>query len=754
MATQREIVFKGDDSQYSAVVDRLGKNTSDAFEEASGAIDKTNSRLSDFSDSVESELDKVRQSGRDLFEDMVKESEKVTGTVKDRLSFLQRELSLQEKLVAEEREREKIAARMERDARKQEAADMGAGSSTFTSIDDAYDERMNDIRAKEQLRTLQMRGARGAYDEHRHEALSEDEDDEEKKKKGRGRGSRVAGVAAGGFNAALGAAGFGAVLTLAGFVGKAISEGEELSRARTSFSGLSNRGSAGVGPMYDLKTADSLKYAESVAQTRGSIRGIAGQARGQYSFEKAYSLEAGEMNSMNQALRLDTKGRSSSDVGIEMLNFFKQSKVFGIEKNDFTKVSELLGINNELNNEQVEQLENIDPTKSTMLMRMLGKMGVDSSRITSYTAGLNSGITNPKDEYSQAIIYRALRDKNPNMSLFELQERQEQGIYGKGNLSAVMNQFGGSASGEMLMKTVSNAFGLKNFQSRNLVEAWEKDHSIFDDDKGISKARQITEKDVAGRASNNTTVLQGLLVRFNDTFAGWGEKMLNKLGEYVNAFDKGGFEGLLTKIGSDIKNAVVAGFKEVYNYVTGKNEYDPALKKQLDKNGRVADPYGMFSDTVFDLGTHKERAGVFGGLKTAFGNIANKKFSESNMVDFPIMPYGSGVTGKLDNIKEMRNVGNDNLSYEFVMKDYIKNKNLNSVKLRGSEQDATDILGGSTNEQLRKALYEVIQNKNKYDKADGDSDGTVQLTVLKGILKEMQKANQPKSRENRVKTGK
>lgn len=747
MANQREIVFKADDSQYSSVIDRIGTQTSDAFDKAADAIDDVNGRLSDFSESAESELDKVRQSGRDVFNDMLASSEKITGSVKDRLTYLQRELSIQEKLVAEEREKEKISARMERDAKKQQAGDMGAGEDVFKGIDDEYDEKINDIKAKEQLRTLQMRSARTAFDEHRQDTLSEDD---EKGKKGRGRASRVAGAATGGFNTAAGAAGFGAILSLSGFIAKAISEGEELSKAKTSFQGLSDRGSAGVGGMYDLKTADALRYSEKVAQTRGSISNIANQSRNQYSFEKAYSLESGEMNNMNSALRMDEKKRSSSDVGLEMLNFFKQSKVFGIDRNDFTRVSELLGVNNELNSEQVEQLEKIDPTKSTMLMRMMGKMGVDSSRISSYTSGINSGITDPKNDFSQAMIYRALKNKNPEMSVFELQERQEQGIYGKGNLSAVMNQFGGSASGEMLMKTVSESFGLKKFQSRNLVEAWEKDNTVFDDDKGIKKARQITQSDVRNRASENTTVLQGLLREFNDTFAGWGEKMLGKLGEYTQAFDSGGFLGLISKMGSDIKDAIASGMKDVYDYVTGKNTVDARAGAQAKKEG--IPEKGWFGDTFNDITEEQKKRRQQIWNEQFEKDKKGKQGTSGGGINFPggkairTTDFGEWITGGMFN---------SDVKYSYKNYDHLRQTaGKSKFVVRGDQDKMQDTFGNMTREEHSKAFNMSPAEISKWDKKDGRSDNIIELSIFKEMLSELRKSNAPKRRDNRVKNGK
>lgn len=742
-AIQREIIFRADDSQFSSIVDRIGKNISNAFGQANNTISQTNRSLSDFSDSVARELDAIQKSGRDAFESLLQSSEKYGKSNKDRLNFLQREISLQERLVSQEREREKMAAKMAYEAKRRNLADVGAGTAQFQAAKDEYDEQLTQIEADEKVRKAKQQAMRNAYEQYRNDTLNE-----EGENKGRGGGSRggvlsnAANTGRGVVNSALGAAGFGAVLTIAGFVGKAISEGEELARARGSFSGLSRSGSSmGVGPMYEMKTADSLKYAEQLAQSSGSIRNIGSRARDQYSFEKAFSLEAGEMNSMSGALRM-SGGRSATSVGLEMLNFFKQSKVFGVDKGDFTRVSELLNVNNELNSQQVEQMERIDPSKSSNLMRMFGKMGIDSSRISSYASSINQGITNPKDEFSQAIIYRALKQQNPNMSLFELQERQEQGIYGKGNLSAVMRQFSGSSSGQMLMKNISTAFGIKGFQARQLVEAYEKDNNIFDTDKGISKARQITEADVAGRAANATTTLQTLLRDFNEKFASWGEKMLSKLGEYVDAYQSGGWKGLMKEIGKDLKEAIVDGFNDVYDYVTGKDkakdEYGQYFK---DKGMSTVDRF--FRETALYDDTPGRR-NDFNAKKKAFLNNKNGRYKSGNM-------FNTGSV--LPNLMVRGHQSDDFLGEDGVIPvdyiDEIKNqvKTKNSYKIRTKNENLFED-NDMTKGEVHQVLTKIAANIGRYDSADGKSDYEVQEKVLVQILNEIRKGNQSRNNTN------
>lgn len=756
MAIQREIVFKGDDSQYSSIVDRIGKSTADAFESASNSIDETNRRLSDFSESVEEELEAIKKSGKDVFDDMLEASKNYSGSVKERLGYLQRELTLQEKLVREEQERERLSAKMQRESTKQDLMERGFSDKASSAIaDDEYDEELTRLRSEKQVKALKMASTKTEYQKHRNKTIEEDdeEDDKEKKKGTRARNAagRTVGAARGVANAAIGAAGFGAVLSIAGFFAKAISEGEELARATTSFRGLSNDGTSGVGAMYDLKTADSLKYGEDVAKSRGSIKDISRKSYEQYSFEKAYSLEAGEMNSMSGALRFDQKNRSASDVGLEMLNFFKQSKVFGIEKGDFTRVSELLGINNELNTQQVEQLENIDPNKSTNLMKAFGKMGVDSSRITTYTNSLNQGIVSPRDEFSQAIVYRALRQQNPNMSLFELQERQEQGIYGKGNLSSVMKQFSQTSSGEMLMKNVASAFGLKNFQARKLVNAYEKDNSIFDDEKGLKKAREITTADVAGRASSNTTTLQTLLVRFNDKFASWGEKMLNLLGTYMQAYDKDGFKGLATKLLEDIRDTIKVGLQDAYDYMTGNNNVEQKALRKTREEGIPTK--GWFGDAFNDISPQqkKRREEIW---KEEFDRTKNKlkpeKIDGTNLPKSMITRHGH--LGKWLG----GGMFNDDIYYAYLKGNAVENKNFTG--------DTRFELGGGKNvlEPLMKSMtlaeHEKLSNMSeaeikKWDLKDGVDDGIIMTRTLKEILAEMRKSNQTKTGNPRIQKG-
>ncbi len=568
MAIQREVILTADDSQLSSVMERASQTIASSFESAASGVDRTSESVSSVADTIENKLMQVEQSAKDLFQGMVTDSERYGKSVQDRLSYLQQEVTLIERASKEEAERAKLKERLTYEEQLRLADAEGKPEFEKDQLQKEYQRNVGEIDSASKVDQLQTRKLREEYEQYRNE-IGEDEGTQ-----GGGRRGRGAGIAGGAFATATGAAGFGAILSLSGFIAKAITEGEQQAKARGSFLGLYAAGEganlqAGVGGSFlGMKEADFIRYSEGVAKARGGIRGVGGAAREQFAFEKGFSLETGALSQLAPALRAEGRGRDAGDIALEMLNMFKKSDLFGIGQGDFTLLAEKLDFGNQMNADQAQQMEKIDATTSAQIMRAFGIAGVDDNRLMSFTSTINQAITNPQDEFSNAIALRALRKSNPNASLLELQEQQEQGIYGQGNFSAILNQLRTQFSGDLLIRSVSNQFGLKLWQARKVVESGE-------DFSGIGRTEQIdelfTKEDVRGRGGRATTPLENLLADFNTTMAGFGEKGLRKVGEYAGAFKEGGFEGLVAQIGSDIKDAIVDGFTEIKERMFGEH---------------------------------------------------------------------------------------------------------------------------------------------------------------------------------------
>jgi len=715
MGIQREIIFKADDSQFASIVDRVGKSISGAFEEAGKSVDSVNKRMNDFSGSVRSEMDRIQNSGKNAFADLLRNSEKYSTNVKDRITYLQRELQLQQSLLREETSRLQLASKLRYEAEKQTMLENGASASSpeMADLKDRYNEEQTQIETDARIKQLKLKAAQNEFQQYRANETERKHDEDDHRRGGGYGGGIVRSALAGAF----GAAGFGAVFSIAGILGKIITEGEELSRAQTRIGGLtSGMGGLGIGRMYDFKTADAMRYDEEVARQAGTSFGLAGRGRRQYSFERSFGLNAGELNNNAIALRMSTTHRSSADVAIEMLNFFKQSKVFGIDKGDFAKVSELLSINNQLNQEQVEQTGRVDPRQTTALMAMFGRLGIDSSRIMSYEGGINTGIRSPHDEFSGAVVLRALRRANPGMSLFQLQEQQAKGAT-PSNISAVMSEFGHTSSGELMMRTVQSAFGLEPAQARTLVEAYQKNPRVFDTQEGMKLAGSFTRKSVEQRAAENTTFLQDALSKFNDKFADLGQKTLAELAKLVNAYETKGFEGMVKQGIKDIVDAIVDGFKRV----TGQNVSGKEMVEHTNET---------------------------------FKKVANNRLG--NMFGYGVdVPGDKGVLYHIQHRQQLQNMFSDQVTYMVDKKDYLKDVDYGRhIGFRGEPKELQAALSDTKYGELQKVIELLDTKGNKYfPNAKADDDEIITVKVLQQILDEIRKQNKKPS-QNVIHKGK
>lgn len=734
MSIQREIIFKADDSQFSSIVDRIGKTITEAFSTAGAEVEKTNKRMNDLSGSIKTEMDKIQNSGKAAFTEMLRGSEKYGNNIKERLGYLQRELQIQQQLLREETARLQLSAKLRYEAERRTLSDFGGGEAQFRELDDNYSEERTNIDANAKIKELRLKAAQNEYSQYRANELERKADEDATKKSKDKGGNGFINAVGTGFNAAAGAAGFGAILSIAGFIGKAIGEGEELARARTGVQGMSqSMGTYGVGRMYDLKTADVLKYSEDLAHSSGSIRGLGIRARRQYEFEKSYSLNPGELNQGAVALRMDGAHRSSAQVALEMLNFFKQSKVFGIEKGDFTRVSELLGISNELNAQQVEQSGRVDPTQTMKMLAMFGRLGIDSSRATSYESGINAGIRSPTDEFSGAVIMRALSKSHPEMSLFQIQEQQAKGAFG-GNLNAVMKEFGNTSSGELLMKTVQSAFKLEPSQARVLVEGYQKNNRIFEGEEGDNNIKRlISTGQVAGRAGANTTTLQGLLAQFNDKFAGWGTSMIGEIKKITDAYEKDGVLGVIKQGYKDIVNAIIDGFK-----------------------------HAEAANSPFSTGQARTEAAV-----EDFNYVKDRKIGTNSLSigkRGSTIPGRKGIAYTIMRAPELRNLfdGGDKETFMFDKQDYLKNIDYGAnFGVRGEKKAVEGVLANATPAEMQKVIGNLETNWAKYfpelaakgvKKGDEDS-GVMTVRILQDMLTEIRKSNNTtQHRKNTVHT--
>jgi hypothetical protein len=401
----------------------------------------------------------------------------------------------------------------------------------------------------------------------------------------RGIGARIAGGFRAAGNGALAAAGFGAVLSIAGFVGKMIDEAKQLDQNRKKLSGMT--GSSGMGgAAYGLKEAEVMEYTRNVSMLRG--KSSMKEARAQLGMEKGFGMDIGSTNQFNKVMRLDEHS-TLTDATVDMLNIMKKSDLYNIKRNDFSQLHELMERQNNLNELQASQEEEVSARESSLLMSAFGKVGgsFGDFRQTDTIGKMNNAIVNPGNDFKQAFLYRTLHQQNPGGTFLDLKMKQEEGIFGKGTLGGVMDNLSKTFSGDQLTFSMSKMLGLNLHQSKKLQGYYAQNPDAFKDlsfssdsdfkdfiENGQTKKEKSSNwsrKKMAGRGAAHTGAIEGWSSEFDTWMGRQGDKAVQYVKELQGAYQKDGFSGVMSKIGGDIVDAIKKGFSEVYNTLTGKD---------------------------------------------------------------------------------------------------------------------------------------------------------------------------------------
>lgn len=673
----RTVTISAADSGFTSTLDRISSSLSRNFQESSR------------------ELKKMQEVASSVFTELVKESEKQGKTSSDRLQFLQRELTMQERIA---RQLKDTALLREKEAYQEKMAD-AAGNlrgkqkrDEMKRITDDYNANIQQIQSEYQKKSLEQGLVRDEFNQYRQGSA-----EESGRNRGGGGGSigrGVIGVGMMGNNAlraGFGAIGVAGLLSVAGFVGKMISEGMQLDESTSMISGLGRGASAakGEGVRFGMKDSEFLDYKRGALLSSGNSRYDAGS---QLAFEGGFSLDKGILNSMNTQLRSDKSGRSSTEVSLEMLSIFKKSDIFNIGKGDFTQLTEAVQTLTSLNEQANQQMAKIDTTLNTNLISLLGRSGVEINKIGQYTDPMNRSITSPGNDFKQAFLFRTLRKMNPNASLFDLQAKQEEGIFGEGILQNVVKgllDMSGGRKDEKFKQNLSSMLGLQKFQVQNLIEGGFVEDAVSGKSFSMEDLKGTSSEVKGGAATAGTVQVQ--MAKLNNKLAEWGKGTIDaverKLNEYKAAFDEDGVSGVFRAVGSDIITAITESSKKVIEALNPFKENEEEKSQRINEevlernvqrlmsliksDSSLASAYGIDGEVTRDK------------LMSALTN--EEKYSENNTTASgfsyrsPRYRSGFGVMDKLDPSGIVHSTSGENVNtdlgmsraliYEATMKD-------------------------------------------------------------------------------------
>lgn len=532
---KRKIVVTADSREAESSFERMGTKISGAFDKANASSEQFNKSQEDASKS---------------FKDLLKSAESQHKVGREKVKYLEREVSLVEKLSKKETDRAKLEARKKLDDRlsatkkmapglEQKRERIGAqGEFSQSMFKIGQEDKANQARVNNLKNELSKLEKEKTTESHGH--LEEDE--------GHGGhfGHRIKHGLANIGEGALEGLGFGAVLSIGGFIGKMIEEGLKLeeSKARAAGFGSKLEGAGGATEL-GMSTAEFTNYARTNALSRGKID--VGESRKQLAQEISYGLDKGQMNNLSYSMRF-SKGQSTTDSVSEMLSLFKKSDVFNIGKDDFTLVGEKIQQASDMNLEQLKQTGQTNMHISAGLLAAGGRIGSTFSQDPMATFGkVNSAIQNPGNDFKRAFLYRAFKNVNPNATFFDVQKMQESGIYGKGNLSATLGLLQKSFSGQLLYQNASRLLGLKGFEAEGLMNKFAENPKLFEGEMSTSDLRKF-----AAGGKGFTPETEKWKAKFENFMGQNGKGAIDKLDEYVKSYEGGGMSGLMAQFGKDL----------------------------------------------------------------------------------------------------------------------------------------------------------------------------------------------------------
>ena len=730
MAINRTIEISANADGVKREFADLGSTLSRAFEDANTSIERANGNASSFSEIVENRMVALDQSINKVFGELLQRSQQHGESARDRLEFIQKELNLTERILRNETEKAKLAERMKFNNALQDAQDSGASSSEIGSIKQAFQSTMSGIDEEAKIKELQMRGLRERYVQHKEDSENED---------GAGGGARQdtiversAKQAGSGFVSGYGLAG---VLSISGFVAKMISEGRALDEAESTTRGLASGNISGSGSGYGMKRADFLNYASGVLQSAGSSDY---DAVGNLAFEKRFSQQQGSLNSLTGSLRMEGRGRSAGEVSLEMLNFFKRSKVFNVEKGDFTQLREKLEFNNQMLSQQGQQMAEVNATTNAQIMTAFGASGIGDQRMMDYTGSINQSITNPNSDFTKAFMFRSLRRANPNAGLLDLLKVQEQGIYGEGSFGQIVGDLRESFSGDALTMSVAKAFGLKYFQAENVLGMDDEMLNRIGSKEDIEAFSNSPDGVSMRSGRGGAGVVSRRLAQVDDWFADKGKQAIYKVEEYIGAYEEGGFGGLFSAIGSDLYSGITSAITTAYEGVSEMmaNSMQEATKGMMD----IMQQMGILPTLEEEVENVKnERAAYDSEVEESYGSLGARVAQRMGINDVESWMEGnSSIRYAGDGTGEF----NQTLDKNYFSSESSQMKALTYTLLRGALEDETigKPLSTATSLEYGMAYMDSPEFKAKQAQFDKGEEMLYQLIVMNNSLEQVASA--------------
>lgn len=269
------------------------------------------------------------------------------------------------------------------------------------------------------------------------------------------------------------------ISTITSYAGLVIPKGMEYAASLERIGGMTGKsvgGLAGLG----YNNAEAQQQGVQVAQSLGTNDRLQQNTAELLTITKGTGLgDVSALSALNESFKYygnATTTTMSTEIG-KMISLFDQSALVDLSASDFTRLATAVQQTAQLDSQQVQRFKEVDSTRSAELIAGLELIGGTFKGQTGKLNQIDTAITNPQNDYIQAVIFRALQQEQPNMDLRELMKRQEAGVFGEGNFDAVMRYLedisgGGGVDNDQFVMNVARVFTDNNISNaEQLIES-------------------------------------------------------------------------------------------------------------------------------------------------------------------------------------------------------------------------------------------------------------------------------------------
>lgn len=231
--------------------------------------------------------------------------------------------------------------------------------------------------------------------------------------------------------------------------------------------------------------SETMPIAEQVALAKGSGKNNEKDTINSILLERAFAIDRGVLNQMFSSNRLTNNPNNIVQTVALLMNQIPSLRA------DRTQLQEILTLQNTLIEQQSQIVERVNPESTAQVIAAFRDVGgsFSDTRANSRIASINNALSNPSNDFQKARNFGVLSKLNPGGNYFNMLEMQEQGINQPGFLSETLKQlekeFGG---GPAFMLAVKQRLGLSATSTRQLVGAYQKNRSMFDNITGTSSS--------------------------------------------------------------------------------------------------------------------------------------------------------------------------------------------------------------------------------------------------------------------------